>query len=152
MSCQLTAGMPLDLPVSPAGYPVTDVVPPAVEVVPPALQVSIQLRNQARNEVTALPRYYGPLRLPTGAARGYLFPLTVAFVLPRPDLPGSLTDLSLRAAPSHPGKSGDCFYPLLHHRYQASSNRADCPLPFACFVASQTDCSVSRSTGYMLNA
>ena len=47
----------------------------------------------------------------------------------RPGLPGSSADLSLRAAPSHPGKSGDCFYPLLHRQYQASSNPADCPLP-----------------------
>jgi hypothetical protein len=34
---------------------------------------------------------------------------------------GSSADLSLRAAPSHPGKSGDCLYPLLHRRCQASS-------------------------------
>ena len=42
---------------------------------------------------------------------------------------GSSADLSLRAAPSHPGKSGDCFYPLLHRRSQASSHLADWPLP-----------------------
>ena len=42
---------------------------------------------------------------------------------------GSSADLSLRAAPSHPGKSGDCFYPLLHRRSQASSDQADWPLP-----------------------
>ena len=74
--------------------------------------------------ITRVPRYYGPLRLPTGTAHGYLFPLAVAacrHAAPRPGLPGSSADLSLRAAPSHPGKSDDCFYPLLHRRYQASS-------------------------------
>lgn len=34
---------------------------------------------------------------------------------------GSFADLSLRAAPFHPEKSGDCFYPLLHRQCQASS-------------------------------
>src|ERR1700743_3509339 len=48
---------------------------------------------------------------------------------PLPGLPGSSTDLSLRAAPSHPGKSGGCSYPLLRLRLQASSNSADWPLP-----------------------
>jgi len=74
--------------------------------------------------ITGLPCYCGPLRLPARAARGYLFPLAAASSCgsaPGPGLPGSSADLSLRAAPSHPGKSGDCFYPLLHRRSQASS-------------------------------
>ena len=82
--------------------------------------------------ITGLPRYYGPLRLPARAAHGYLFPLAVALcchVAPLPGLPGSLTDLSLRAAPSHPGKSGDCIHPLLRRRFQASPNRTGWPLP-----------------------
>src|SRR4030095_5098892 len=36
-------------------------------------------------------------------------------------LPGSSTDLSTRAAPSHPEESDDCLRPLLHRRFQASS-------------------------------
>jgi hypothetical protein len=81
--------------------------------------------------VTGLPRYYGPLRLPARAAavicsRRRL--LCVATPLPC-RVPGSSTDLSLRAAPSHPGKPGDCVYPLLHRRFQASPHLAGWPLP-----------------------
>ena len=71
-----------------------------------------------------LSAQYAPVRLPARAADGYLFPLAVASSFdsaPRPGLPGSSADLSLRAVPSHPGKSGDCIYPLLLHRCQASS-------------------------------
>ncbi len=49
---------------------------------------------------------------------GYLFPTAVSAPA---GLPGSSTDLSTRAAPSHPEESGDCFCPLLHRRFQASS-------------------------------
>jgi len=59
-----------------------------------------------------------------GPCSGYLFPPPVAcaFTLaPMLGLPGSLTDLSLRADSSHPDKSGDCFYLLLHRQFQASS-------------------------------
>ena len=37
-----------------------------------------------------------------------------------PGLLGSSTDLSSRAVSSHPGRSDECSYPLLPHRYQAS--------------------------------
>ena len=62
--------------------------------------------------VTGLPRYYGPLRLPARAARGYLCPLAVALcrhAAPLPGLPGSSADLSLRAAPTHPGSPTTAF-------------------------------------------
>jgi hypothetical protein len=55
---------------------------------------------------------------PQGPVPSYLFPVTVSAPA---GLPGSSTDLSTRAAPSHPEKSGDCFCPLLHRRFQASS-------------------------------
>ena len=58
-------------------------------------------------------------------APGYLFPLAVCAPV---GLPGSSTDLSTRAAPSHPEQPGDCLYPLLHRRFQASSSSADWPL------------------------
>ena len=68
---------------------------------------------------------YGPVRLPQGPTTGYLFPVAV----PAPaGLPGSSTDLSTRAAPSHPEQPGDCSCPLLHRRFQASSSSADWPL------------------------
>ena len=38
------------------------------------------------------------------------------------------TDLSTRAVLNHPGKPDDCFYPLLHRQWQASSEFADWPL------------------------
>jgi len=49
---------------------------------------------------------------------GYLFPTAVYAPA---GLPGSLTDLSTRAAPSHPEEPDDCLRPLLHRRFQASS-------------------------------
>jgi len=58
-------------------------------------------------------------------APGYLFPVAVGAPV---GLPGSSTDLSTRAAPSHPEQPGDCLYPLLHRRFQASSSSADWPL------------------------
>ena len=56
---------------------------------------------------------------------GYLFPVAVSAPA---GLPGSLTDLFTRAAPSHPEQSGDCLCPLLRRRFQASSSSADWPL------------------------
>jgi hypothetical protein len=61
---------------------------------------------------------------------GYVFPHVVGgSPTARPGLPGSLTDLSTRAVPYHPGKPDDCSRPLLHRRLQASSSLADWPLP-----------------------
>ena len=47
-----------------------------------------------------------------------------------PGLPGSSADLSPRAVPYHPGEPGDCVYPFLHHRWQASSALGAWPLSF----------------------
>jgi len=44
-------------------------------------------------------------------------------------LPGSSTDLSTRAVPSHPGESDECSHPLLLRRWQASGSLAPWPLP-----------------------
>ena len=66
---------------------------------------------------------------PQGPVASYLFPLTVSAPA---GLPGSSTDLSTRAAPSHPEESGDCFCPLLHRRFQASSTWVDWPLLLFC--------------------
>jgi hypothetical protein len=54
------------------------------------------------------------------------------FALPPRSPAGSprfLPDLSLRAAPSHPGKSGDCPRPLLRRRSQASSKSGGLATP-----------------------
>jgi hypothetical protein len=54
------------------------------------------------------------------------------FALPRRSPAGSprfLPDLSLRAAPSHPGKSGDCPRSLLSRRSQASSKSGGLATP-----------------------
>src|ERR1700690_3892550 len=47
-----------------------------------------------------------------GPSLGYVFPRAVGVWLPfpaLPGLPGSLTVLSLRAVPNHPGRSGECL-------------------------------------------
>jgi len=59
-----------------------------------------------------------------GPTKSYLFPLAVSAPA---GLPGSSTDLSTRAAPSHPEESDDCLCPLLHRRCQASSTSVDWP-------------------------
>src|SRR5689334_23807749 len=102
-------------------------------------------------------------------ACSYGFPPAVTTPLPRctvSDLPGSSTDLSLRAVPSHPGKSGNCSCPLLHRRCQASSKSGGLstsasvtrPKRVRLRYGSQvrlsrlrgTDCPVPRSIDYML--
>ena len=80
------------------------------------------------------------------------------------------TDLSPCAVPNHPGEPGGCSLPLLPRRCQASSSRkagADWPLPLYITGPNRvhlrygsrvrlarlrpTDCSASRSLGYLLN-
>jgi hypothetical protein len=71
--------------------------------------------------VTPLPRYYGPLRLPTRPPDGYVFPPCVeAIALAAPGLPGSSADLSTRAVPYHPDEPGGINGSLLPHRLRAS--------------------------------
>jgi hypothetical protein len=70
---------------------------------------------------TAVTRFFATMGLSDsqqGPTKSYLF-LSAA---PAPaGLPGSLTDLSTRAVPSHPEEPDDCFCPLLDRRFQASS-------------------------------
>jgi len=53
---------------------------------------------------------------------GYVFPQYAGRVAAStsPGLPGSSTNLYLRAVPNHPGKPGGCLHPFLLHRFQAS--------------------------------
>jgi len=97
--------------------------------------------------VTPLLRSYGPLRLPARADPSVMFSFgSLGSGLPSPTLPGlpgSSTDLSLRAVPNHPGRPGGCSCSLLPHRCQASSSSADWPpssasrgrIGFACATA-----------------
>jgi hypothetical protein len=79
--------------------------------------------------VTPLPRYYGPLRLPTQPQVGYVFPTHVADNSSATSgLPGSSADLCVRAVPNHPGRSDGCSRSFLPHRRRASPNPEDWPL------------------------
>src|SRR6266542_809195 len=82
------------------------------------------LRPLCSTVITRFSATMGLSDSPQGPVASYLFPLTVSAPA---GLPGSSTDLSTRAAPSHPEESGDCFCPLLHRRFQASSTWVDCP-------------------------
>jgi len=59
-----------------------------------------------------LPHYYGPLRLPARTTPRLFIPSgrwgRLSFPA-LPGLPGSSTDLSLRAVPNHPGRSDRCL-------------------------------------------
>ena len=63
--------------------------------------------------VTPHPRSYGPLRLPARAVPSVMYslwPLGSGCPFPAlPGLPGSSTDLFLRAVPNYPGRSGECL-------------------------------------------
>ena len=80
--------------------------------------------------ITPLPCYYEPIRLPARPTDGYVFPLAVeAFGLTGPGLPGSLTDLSARAVPNHPGGLDGCTCSWLDRRWQASPYPEGWPPP-----------------------
>ena len=82
---------------------------------------------------TVVTRFHATMSLSDSRTQpvcGYVFPHPVGgSPTTGPGLPGSVTDLSTRAVPSHPGKPDDCIHPLLHRRWQASSSLADWPLP-----------------------
>src|SRR6202142_225375 len=120
--------------------------------------------------ITGVPRYYGPLRSPARAARGYVFPLAVAArcrAAPWPGLPGSSADLSLRAASLSPREvrrlplpiasspmSG--FIPIrrtVHFHGVTRPKRVclRCGSQVRLSGLRQTDCSAPRLIGYMLN-
>ena len=108
----------------------------------------------------------------TKPPQGYAFPSGVGPPHKKsgttpPGLPGSSTDLSPCAVPNHPGEPDGCSPPLLPRRCQASAGRADWPLPLYLTRPNRvhlrygsrvrlarlrpTDCSASRSLGYLLN-
>ncbi len=92
-----------------------------------------EVRPLCSTGVTPLPRCYGPRRLPTVADRQVIDSLPASsFVDTTSGLPGSLTDLSPRALPNHPERSGGRIRSLLLHRWQASPSPGDWPPPFKC--------------------
>jgi hypothetical protein len=98
----------------------------SVQAVLPLSSISTSMFRPLRS--TVVTRFFATMGLSDSRQEpvpGYLFPLTVCAPV---GLPGSSTDLSTRAAPSHPEQPGDCLYPLLHRRFQASSSSADWPL------------------------
>jgi len=82
---------------------------------------------------TVVTRFHATMSLSDSRTQpvcGYVFPHPVGgSPTTGPGLPGSVTDLSTRAVPYHPGEPDECTYPLLHRRLQASSIPAEWPLP-----------------------
>jgi len=94
-----------------------------------------EVRPLGSTGITPLPRYYGPLRIPTvHAARVIDSP--PAFSLRRnpfalgstSDLPGSSADLSTRALPNHPGQSHRFTRLFIPGEWQASPSLEGWPL------------------------
>ena len=82
--------------------------------------------------ITGLPRYYGPLRLPARAARGYLFPLAVAaccHAAPWPGLPGSWLICPCALPPLTPGSPAIASTHCFIAGFRLHPHQADCPLP-----------------------
>ena len=81
-----------------------------------------------------LPRYYGPLRLPTVAVSQVIDSLRALSTSPDANttsgLPGSSTDLSAHALLNHPGRPSRCFRSLLPRRWQASPSLEGWPPPY----------------------
>ena len=79
-----------------------------------------------------LPRYYGPLRLPTVAVlevMDSLKTLATSRVATSSGLPGPSTDLSARALLNHPGRPRKCLRSLLPCGSQASPSLEGWPPP-----------------------
>jgi hypothetical protein len=100
---------------------------------PSLLENMTEVRPLGSIPFPGLPRYYGPLRLPTAAAAQVIDSLKA---LPCPGttsgLSGSSTDLSARALPNHPGRSDRCSRSLLACRWQASPSPEGWPPPSSC--------------------
>ena len=82
----------------------------------------------------ALPGFFATMGLSDShwsSARGYLFPLAVAFSTPE-GLPSSSTSPSMSAVPYHPGKPIGCVFPFLYRWLQASSTSTVWPLSLLC--------------------
>src|SRR5208283_567843 len=89
-----------------------------------------EVRPLVSTGITPLPRYYGPLRLPTAADVQVIdSPHSLSCALTASGLPGSLADLSTRALPEHPERLGWSLCSLLPNRWQASSSPGDWPPP-----------------------
>jgi len=98
-------------------------------------EYTTEVRPLRSTGVTPLPRYYGPLRIPTVNAE-WVIDSPPAFSLRRnpfaseitSDLPGSLADLSTRALPNHPGQSHRFLRSFIPGEWQASPSLEGWPL------------------------
>jgi hypothetical protein len=98
-------------------------------VFPPLTSACFQQGPFAPRSLPASPLLWASPTPGRCRARGYVFPQIVGCVSAStpPGLPGSSTNLSLRAVPNHPGKPSDVLLPLLHHWWQASPSSAGWP-------------------------
>ena len=123
-------------------------------------------------DITPLPRYYEPRRLPIQAGQTVMDsrpplnarPQTSALPVGSPRF---LAGRSARAVPNHPGEPDKCTRPLLPCRWQASPLCGGLAAPIWCYEAETgslyygshfrrtrlrtPDCSDARSFGYMSN-
>jgi len=84
------------------------------------------VRPLRSTSITPLPHYYEPVRLPSKTTPRLCLPSTCCGFHRIPTgLPGSSTNLSVRAIPNHPGEPDDgstelaevCSIPFLHRRH-----------------------------------
>ncbi len=98
-----------------------------------------EVRPLGSTGITPLPRYYGPLRLPTVNARWVIDSPPALSLRRNPralgftsGLPGSSADLSARALPNHPEQSCRFFRSLIPGKWQASPFPEGWPLSAMC--------------------
>ena len=96
-----------------------------------------EVRPLGSTGITPLPRYYGPLRIPTVNARRVMDSPPAALPSAKPfrfgfssGLPGSSADLSTRALPNHPGQSHRFLRSFIPGEWQASPSSGGWPLSF----------------------
>ena len=98
-----------------------------------------EVRPLGSTGITPLPRYYGPLRIPTVNTGRVIDSPAVLSLLRNPfalgitsDLPGSFADLSTRALPNHPEQSHRFFRSFIPGGWQASPIPEGWPLSYKC--------------------
>jgi hypothetical protein len=96
-----------------------------------------EVRPLGSTGITPLPRYYGPLRIPTVNARRVMDSPLALFLERNPfaseftsGLPGSSADLSTRALPNHPEQSHRFLRSFIPGGWQASPSLEGWPLSF----------------------
>ena len=98
-----------------------------------------EVRLLGSTEITPLPSYYEPLRIPTVNTERVIDSPPALSLQRNPfalgitsDLPGSSTDLSTRALPYHPGQPHRFLRSFIPGGWQASPHSAGWPLSYKC--------------------